>query len=328
MDIGITRRRALASAATAAAVVPATLGAAWAQSYPNGPIRIVVPFAAGSATDTGARHVADGLNKLWGVPAVVENKPGGNGAIAAEIVARAKADGQTLFVTSNTAMASNVAMFKSLSYDPLKDFEPLTAIGSAPTFLMVHPSVPARDVKELVALARKQPGKLNFASGSASTRISGEMLKWKTGIDIVHVPYKSTPLGLQDLVAGHVQIMFTDPVTGLPQVKAGTVRCLGTSSRQRYRLTPDIPTMIEQGLDGFELGSWTAVFAPTGLPPAVRDKLHAALVQIIGDPAYVKRQAEGGSEIQPTSPDELRRIQLAEIQIYRDIMKAASIEPE
>ncbi|HKU99480.1 MAG TPA: tripartite tricarboxylate transporter substrate binding protein [Vineibacter sp.] len=323
----MTRRGALALTA-GAALAQTAVGRARAQTYPGGPIRIVVPFAAGSATDTGARHISEGLNKLWGVPAVVENKAGGNGAIAAEIVARAKPDGQTLFVTSNTAVASNVAMFKSLSYDPLKDFEPLTAIGSAPTFLMIHPSLPVTDVKGLVALAKQQPGKLNFASGSASTRISGEMLKWKTGIDIVHVPYKSTPLGLQDLVAGHVQIMFTDPVTGLPQVKAGTVRCLGTSSRQRYRLTPDIPTMIEQGLEGFELGSWTAVYAPAGLPVAVRDKLHAALVQIISDPAYVKRQAESGSEISPTSPDDLRRIQLAEIQIYRDIMKAAGIEPE
>ncbi len=327
MTIAITRRQALAATAAAAWVATAADRAS-AQAYPNGPIRIVVPFAAGSATDTGARHISEGINRLWGVPAVVDNKAGGNGAIAAEIVARAKPDGQTLFVTSNTAVASNVAMVKSLGYDPLKDFEPLTAIGSAPTFLMVHPSLPAKNVKELVAIARQQPGKLNFASGSASTRISGEMLKWKTGIDIVHVPYKSTPLGLQDLVAGHVQIMFTDPVTGLPQMKAGAVRCLGASSRERYALTPDIPTMIEQGLDGFELGSWTAVFAPAGLPPAIRDKLHAALVQIIGDPAYVKRQAESGSVIQPGSPDALRRLQLAEIEIYRDIMKAAGIEPE
>ncbi|HJQ56806.1 MAG TPA: tripartite tricarboxylate transporter substrate binding protein [Vineibacter sp.] len=322
-----SRREALILLAGTAALAPLLLTRrAQAQSYPNGPIRIVVPFAAGSAT--AARHISEGLNKLLGVPAVVENKPGGNGAIAAEIVARAKPDGQTLFVTSNTTMASNVAMFKTLSYDPLKDFEPLSAVGSAPTFLMVHPSLPVTNVKELVALAKARPGKLNFASGSASTRIAGEMLKAKTGIDIVHVPYKSTPLGLQDLVAGHVQMMFTDPVTGLVQVKAGTVRCLGATSRERYRLTPDIPTLIEQGIDGFELGSWTAVFAPTGLPAAVRDKLHPALVQIIGDPAYVKRQAENGAEIQPTSPEELRRIQLAEIRIYREIMQAAGIEPE
>lgn len=325
MHAHLTRRRL-----TALSVAGVALGAgtARAQGYPNGPIRIVVPFAAGSASDNSARHISEGLNKLWGVTVVVENKPGGNGAIAAETVARARPDGQTLFVTSNTTMASNVAMFKSLSYDPLKDFEPLTAIGSAPTFLMVHPSLPASDVKELVALAKKQPGKLNFASGSASTRMSGEMLKTKAGIDIVHVPYKSTPLGLQDLMAGHVQMMFTDPVTGLPQVKAGTVRCLGVTSPRRYLLAPQFPTMIEQGLDGFVLSSWTAVFAPAGLPPAVRDKLQPALVRIIGDPVYVKRQAETGADVQPTSPEELRRIQLAEIQIYRDVMKAAGIEPE
>jgi tripartite-type tricarboxylate transporter receptor subunit TctC len=315
-------------AALSAAGIVLTQGAARAQNYPGGPIRIIVPFAAGSATDNSARHISEGLSKLWGVTVVVENKPGGNGAIAAEVVAHAKPDGQTLFVTSNTTMASNVAMYKSLGYDPIRDFEPLTAIGSAPTFLMVHPSLPAHDVKELIALAKKQPGKLNFASGSASTRMSGEMLKAKAGIDIVHVPYKSTVLGLQDLVAGHVQMMFTDPVTGLPQVKAGTVRCLGVSSRRRYLLAPQYPTMIEQGLDDFELSSWTAVFAPAGLPPAVRDKLQPALVKIIGDPVYVKRQAETGAEVQPSSPEELRRIQLAEIEVYRKVMKAAGIEPE
>jgi tripartite-type tricarboxylate transporter receptor subunit TctC len=308
----------------------AVIGAApaSAQTYPTKPIHIIVPYAPGGITDIAARIIGAKLTEAWGQQVVVENKPGGNGAIAAEVVAHAKPDGQTLFVTSNTTMASNVAMYKSLGYDPIRDFEPLTAIGSAPTFLMVHPSLPAHDVKELIALAKKQPGKLNFASGSASTRMSGEMLKAKAGIDIVHVPYKSTVLGLQDLVAGHVQMMFTDPVTGLPQVKAGTVRCLGVSSRRRYLLAPQYPTMIEQGLDDFELSSWTAVFAPAGLPPAVRDKLQPALVKIIGDPVYVKRQAETGAEVQPSSPEELRRIQLAEIEVYRKVMKAAGIEPE
>ncbi len=321
----IDRRGVLASGLAALAASPV---AAQSTDYPSGPIKFIVPFAAGSATDNGARHVAQGLGALWKVPTVVENKPGADGAIAAEAVARSKPDGYTIFVASNTAIGSNVAMKKSLPYDPVKDFEPLTAIGFAPTFLMVHPSLGVSTVQELVSLAKSRPGKLNFASGSASTRMSGEMLKVKAGIDIVHVPYKSTPLGLQDLIAGHVQIMFTDPVTGTPQRKAGTVKCLGVAHPTRYKLTPELPTLEEQGLAGLSLMTWTCVYAPTGLLPAVRDKLHAALVQVINDPGYVERQAASGSEIRPTSPEEMRRIQMAEIALYREIMKVAGIEPD
>src|ERR1051325_6546438 len=214
------RRHVLAGAA-AAALAPS----ARAQSggFPSGPFRIIVPFGAGSATDQGARNIAEGLNRIFGVPAVVENKPGANGAIAAEVAAKARPDGQTIFVCSNTAAASNVAMMKSLPYDPLKDFEPMTLIGRAPVFMIVNPKVAATTAPEFVALCKKQPGKINFGSGSASTRISGELLKAKTQIDMVHVPYKSTPAALQDTMAGHVQMCFADPVTSLPQVKAGKV---------------------------------------------------------------------------------------------------------
>ena len=299
-----------------------------ADSFPNGPFRIIVPFGPGSATDQAARNVADGLNRIFGVPAVVENKPGANGAIAADVAAKSKPDGQTIFVCSNTAAASNVAMMKSLPYDPLVDFDPLTIIGTAPVFMMVNPKVEAQSASEFVALAKRLPGKINFGSGSASTRISGELLKAKAGIDMVHVPYKSTPLALQDTMSGHVQMCFADPVTSLPQVKAGTVRCLGVGSRGRYKLTPDIPTLIEQGIPDFELSTWTGVMVPRGAPPAVLKTLHGAIVTTITEPGYVERQAQGGSEITPTSPEEMRRIQIAEIQLYRDMMKIAGIEPE
>jgi len=301
---------------------------ALASDFPNGPFRIIVPFGAGSATDQGARNIAEGLNRIFGVPAIVENKPGANGAIAAEVAAKAKPDGQTIFVCSNTAAASNVAMMKSLPYDPLKDFEPMTMIGRAPVFLIVNPKVEAKTTQELVALCKRQPGKINFGSGSASTRISGELLKARAGIDIVHVPYKSTPAALQDTMAGHVQMCFADPVTSLPQVKAGTVRCLGVGTRGRYKLTPDIPTLIEQGIPDFELMTWTAVLVPKGVPPAASARLREAIVKTITDPAYVERQAAGGSEIFPTTPEELRRIQVAEIELYREMMKIAGIEPE
>ena len=180
----------------------------------------------------------------------------------------------------------------------------------------------------LASLCKRRPGQINFGSGSASTRISGELLKARAGIDMVHVPYKSTPLALQDTMAGHVQMCFADPVTSLPQVKAGTVRCLGVGNRGRYRLTPDIPTLIEQGIPDFELMTWTGVLFPKGVPEPVFTTLRDAIVKIITEPGYVDRQAAGGSEIAPTSPEEMRRIQLAEIQLYRDMMKIAGIEPE
>jgi tripartite-type tricarboxylate transporter receptor subunit TctC len=317
-------RRDLLLSTAAMAVVPA----ARADTFPNGPFRIIVPFGAGSATDQAARNIADGLNRQFAVPAVVENKPGANGAIAAEVAAKSKPDGQTIFVCSNTAAASNVAMMKSLPYDPLKDFEPMTLIGRAPVFMIVNPKVEANTAQEFVALCRKQPGKVNFGSGSASTRISGELLKAKAQLDMVHVPYKSTPAALQDTMAGHVQMCFADPVTSLPQVKAGTVRCLGVGSRGRYKLTPDIPTLIEQGIPDFELMTWTGVLMPTGVPQPVMTTLREAIVKIISEPGYVERQAQGGSEITPCTPEEMRQIQLTEIQLYRDMMKIAGIEPE
>ncbi len=302
--------------------------AARADAFPNGPFRILVPFGPGSATDQAARQVAEGLNRTFGVPAVVENKPGANGVIAAEVAAKSRPDGQTIFVCSNTAAASNVALMKSLPYDPIKDFDPLTIIGRAPVFMMVNPAIEARTAGEFVDFCRRQPGKINFGSGSASTRISGELLKAKARIDIVHVPYKSTPLALQDTISGHVQMCFTDPVTGLLQVKAGTVRCLGVGSHGRYKLTPEIPTLTEQGIPDFELMTWTGVLMPRGVPQPILARLHEAIVKTITEPSYVERQAASGSEIAPTSPDEMRRLQIAEIELYREMMKVAGIEPE
>ena len=319
----ITRRFLMAATSTLAAP-----RLAHADSFPNGSIRILVPFGPGSATDQAARNIADGLNRAFGVPVVVENKPGANGAIAADLAAKSKPDGQTIFVCSNTAAASNVALMKSLPYDPLRDFDPVTIVGKAPVFMMVNPRLEAGTAQEFVALAKRQPGKINFGSGSASTRISGELLKAKTGIDMLHVPYKSTPAALQDTMAGHVQMCFADPVTSLPQVKAGTVRCLGVGSRGRYKLTPDIPTLIEQGIPDFELMTWTGILMPRGVPQPVMAKLREAMLKAITDPVYVERQAQGGSEIAPCTSEEMGRIMVAEIELYREMMKVAGIEPE
>ena len=322
----LTRRLLLGALAASGAV--SHVRTARAQDYPSRNVRIVVPFAAGSATDNGARHIAEGLTKKWNATVIVENKPGANGAIAAQDVVRSKPDGHTIFVASNTAVASNVAMFKSLPYDPITQLEPVTSIGFAPTFLVAHPSVPAKSLPELIALAKASPGKINFGSGSASTHMSGEMLKARAGIDINHIPYRSTPLALQDLLGGHIQIMFADPVTSIPQVRAGKINCLGVATNERYKLTPELPTLKEQGIGDFELYTWTTVFLPVGVPRPVYDTIRTAVVEVINDPAYVERQAKNGAEVRTVSPEEMRRIQLAEIQLYRDLMKGAGIEPE
>jgi len=322
------RRFVGASIGAGTAAVLARTAAAQGADYPNNTIKIIVPFAAGSATDNGARNIADKLTKAWKVGVVVDNKPGANGFIGAQAAQQSKPDGYTIFVTSNTAMASNVALFKTLPYDPVGEFEPISLIGYAPVFLLAHPSLKANTLQELIALAKSQPGKQNWGAGSASTRIAGEMLKAKTGIDITYVPYRSTPLALQDLMAGHLNFSFGDPVTSTPQIKAGTVKCLGVTNNGRYPLTPDIPTMIEQGIPGYELSSWTAVFVPKGMPRPIYDKLRGEVMKAISDPEYIKTQATNGAVVKPTTPEEMRRIQLEEIRIYREIMKAAGIEPE
>jgi tripartite-type tricarboxylate transporter receptor subunit TctC len=321
-------RRRTVIAGGIAAPFAATAARAQAPAYPTGPVRIVVPFAAGSATDIGARTIAEHLNRVWGQPVIVDNKPGGNSNIAAEFVAKSKPDGYTIFVASNTAAATNVALFKKLNYDPLKDFEPITTIGFAPTILLSHPSLPAKNLQELLAYARANPGKLNFGSGSASTRMSGEMLKALGKIDIVHVGYKATPLALADAVAGHIQLVFADPQTATPHIRSGALRAYGVSTRGTYKLLPDLPTLIEQGLDDFELEAWTCVLVPAGTPQAIKDKIYKDAVAAISAPANVARTAAGGSEIRPSTPEQLREVQVREIRIYRNLMQLAGIEPE
>jgi tripartite-type tricarboxylate transporter receptor subunit TctC len=194
--------------------------------------------------------------------------------------------------------------------------------------MIVNPEVEANTAAEFAALCKRRPGQVNFGSGSASTRISGELLKARAGIDMVHVLYKSALLALQDTMARHVQMCFADPVTSLPQVKAGTVRCLDVGNRGRHRLTPNIPTLIEQGIPDFELMTWMGVLFPKGVPEPIFTTLRDAIVKVFTEPGYVDRQAAGGSEIAPTSPEEMRQNQIAEIRLYREMVKIAGIEPE
>src|SRR3954452_10644929 len=246
--------RALVALPLAAALMP---GAALAQqTYPTPTITLVLPFAAGSGTDTTTRIISQHLGAALGVGIVVDNKPGANGMIAATYVARAAPDGYTLFVTTNTTHSANPYLLKTLSYDPVKDFTPIARTGDLPFMLVINPEIPANSVPELIALAKKEPGKYSYASGSSSAIVSGATFARLAGLDLLHVPYKSSPPALTDVIAGRVSMMFVDVLTGLPHVNGKALKALALTTKNRSALLPHLPSMDEAGVKGFDITSW------------------------------------------------------------------------
>ena len=320
----MTSRLRTAFAALLAISLPAI-----AQDYPAKPITFVVPFAAGSATDQLARAIGQGVTEASKQTVVVDNKPGASGFLAASQAAKAPADGYTVLITTNTTHAANEHLFKSLPYDPVKDFAPVTLLGKGGQIMIVNPAkVDARSVADFVALAKKNPGKYSFGSGSSSSRIAGELLQQMAGIQILHVPYKSNPLAITDLLGGQIDMMITDTATGLPQVKAGKVRALGVTATKRSALAPDIPTIDEAGVKGYEMGYWFAAYVPAKTPPAVVKRLHDLLVAATKGPAAIKFYESSGTDAAVSSPEELAKFQGAESQKWGRIVKAANITPE
>jgi tripartite-type tricarboxylate transporter receptor subunit TctC len=305
------------------------VGAAAAQTFPDKPITFVVPFAAGSATDQIARALGNGVTAETKQPVVIENKAGASGFIASQQVAKAPADGYTVLITTNTTHAANEHLFKKLPYDPVKDFSPVAALGKGGQIMVVNPNSPAKTVAEFVALAKKEPGKLSFGSGSSSSRMAGELLQQLAGIKLLHVPYKSNPLAVTDLLGGQIDMMITDTATGLPQVKAGKLRALGVSGAQRSPLAPEVPTIAEAGVKGYEMGYWFAAYAPAKTPPAVVKRLNELLVKAAkSEAAKTSFYEPSGTEVFTTSPEDLAKFQAAESQKWGRIIKAAGIEAE
>jgi tripartite-type tricarboxylate transporter receptor subunit TctC len=288
----------------------------------------VVPFAAGSATDQLARAIGQSVTEQAKHPTVIDNKPGASGFLAAQQVAKAPADGYTVLITTNTTHAANEHLFKSMPYDPVKDFAPVTLLGKGGQIMVVNPNVPAKSVGEFIALAKKQPGKLTFGSGSSSSRIAGELLQQMAGIQILHVPYKSNPLAITDLLGGQIDMMITDTATGLPQVKAGKVRALGVTATKRSPLAADIPTIDEAGVKGYEMGYWFAAYVPAKTPPAVVKRLHELLVAATKSASAKAFYESTGTEPVTSTPEELAKFQTAEAQKWGRIIKAANITPE
>ncbi|MBX3653483.1 MAG: tripartite tricarboxylate transporter substrate binding protein [Ramlibacter sp.] len=300
-----------------------------AQAFPDKPITFVVPFAAGSATDQLARVIGQAVAAEARQSVVVENKAGASGFIASQQVAKAAPDGYTVMITTNTTHAANEHLFKKLPYDPVKDFAPLTGLGKGGQIMVVNPSLPAKSVAEFIALARKEPGKYSFGSGSSSSRMAGELLQQMAGIKLLHVPYKSNPLAITDLLGGQINMMITDTATGLPQIKAGKLNALGFSGSKRSPLAPDVPTIAEAGVPGYEMGYWFAAYAPAGTPAPVVKRLNELLVKAVrSESARTAFYAPTGTEPFTTTPEELARFQAGESQKWARIIKAAGIEAE
>jgi len=296
---------------------------AHAQAYPSKAVRIINPFAPGGATDIIARHMAQKLTEAWGQPVVVENRAGASGALGVEHVAKSAADGYTLLIATQTTHAANPALYSRLPYDAAKDFAPLTLAGSTPLALLVHPSVPASSVKELIEHAKKNPGKLAYASGGNGTsqHLTMELLKTMTGTFMVHIPYKGAGPAMTDFLGGQVNLMFDNLPTALPHVKSGKLKALAVSTAKRSALAPELPTMAESGLAGFDLATWFAFFAPAATPRELVEKISADMRRALAQADTRERLTGIGVDVAGTTPEELARFQRAELAKWAKIVK-------
>lgn len=302
---------------------------AWAQSsYPNGPVTLIVPFAAGSGTDSVARAVGSKLAERLGQPVIVDNKPGANAQVAAQIVVKAKPDGQTLFMTTNTSHSANPALYRNLKYDPIKDFTPVARVGELPFALAVNPAVPVKTMQEFIDYARANPGKLSYATPNSTSLVAMETIKHITGIDVLGVPYKSSPQAMTDLVGGQVQVYVADFGSGLSMLKTDKVRTLGITTAQPTPLLPGVPP-IGQTVKGFDLTSWNGIFGPAGLPPAVVQRLSTELQAVLADRDLHDKLAQIGFQVWPSkSPEEFAQYVADQLRHWRTLIEQAGIQAE
>ena len=298
---------------------------AHAQAYPSKTIRFVVPYPAGGPLDTVARLLGAKVGESVGQPVVVENKPGAGGNIGADIVAKSPADGYTILMGAVATHAINPSLYKSIPYDPIRDFAPVTQVASTPNVLVVNPGVPAKDVKELIAYAKANPGKLSFGSGSIGSagHLAGELFKATAGVDMVHVPYKGAAPAMQDLIGGRIQLMFDNLASSLGQVKAGKVRALAVTTAKRSPLAPDLPTIAETGVPGFDISTWFGIFAPAGTPKPALDRLHAEFAKALAAADVRDRMTSMGAEPVGNTPDEFAAFVRSEGEKYSKVIRAS-----
>jgi tripartite-type tricarboxylate transporter receptor subunit TctC len=317
--------RAAVIAACAAFIVPL----AGAQTYPSKPVRIIVPFAAGGNTDITARAIAERLNPVMKQQFIVDNRPGAMTNIGSEAVARAAPDGYTLLM-GGASNAINMSVQAKLPYDTVRDFEPIILCVQGANVLSIHPSIPAKNLKELIALARKQPGKLNFASSGvgSSNHMAGELFKVMAGVDIAHIPYKGNIPALADTVGGHVDMIFSGVPSLLPHINSGRLRAIAIGSLKRFAAIPNVPTFDESGLKGYEATTWFGLMAPAKTPREIVVRLNAEIDKILKSPELRERFMNDGLEPMGGSPEAFAKFIRAEIDKYAKVVKFANIPPQ
>ena len=301
---------------------------AWAQpSYPSKPLKMIMPFPAGGPTDIVGRLIGQRLTEAWGQNVVIDNRPGGGGMIGANLAAKSPPDGYTLFLGGISTLAIAPFVQKNMQYDPLRDFQAVSQTTLQPILLMTHPSLPAKNVKELVALAKAKPGQIMYASSGpgGSGHLAGELFKSVTHINLVHVPYRGAPPALTDLMAGHVQTMFGTMLASVPHVRAGKLRAMAVTGPQRSAAVPEVPTFAESGLPNYDASSWNGILVPTGTPKAIVDKLHAEIARIMQTPGVLDRLAADGPVAVGNTPEQFAAFIRAEQAKYSKVVREARI---
>jgi tripartite-type tricarboxylate transporter receptor subunit TctC len=309
---------------TIAAGALAFIGAVHAQSYPSKSIRYVVPYAPGGSTDIVARVLAIKLSEAMGQQVVVDNRPGAGGAIGADIVAKSPPDGYTMVTAVTSIMAINQFLYRKLPYDPEKDFAPVTQVGSLPLILVIHPSLPAKNVREFIAIAKAKPGQLNYGSSGVgtATHMTTELFKAMAGVDLVHIPYKGSGQVMGDVIGGQLALIFDQIVSSLPHVQGGKLRMLAITSAKRFPSLPDLPTIAESGVPGYESISWAGVAVPAGTPKEIVARLHAEIVKVLAMPDIRERFLRDGIETIGSTPEQfsehIRRERIKWAKVVKD----------
>lgn len=314
-------------AVAGAALLASMAGVAHAQ-FPDAPVRLVIPFPPGSASDTIARTLASAAARSLGQPVIVDNKAGGDGIISAAEVARARPDGLTLLYGTNSALSASPALKKKLPYDPVSSFAPVSSLGRYTFFLYVNAGLPAKSVAELIDVAKKSPGKLNFATGNTTALVSSLQFNSISGIRMEHVAYKGEPAAILDVLSNQVQVMFGNPALGIPHLATGKLRVLATTSRARSPLLPEVPTLTEAGVQGFNITSWAGLFAPAHTPADRVAKLRAAFHDAMKDPVVIGTLEKQGFELVPSDGAGLTKLVQEQLVRYGDTIRAAGIQPE
>jgi tripartite-type tricarboxylate transporter receptor subunit TctC len=310
-----------------AAALPFAVSVAWGQDYPSKPITLVVPFVAGGTTDILGRIVAEGLGKKLGQTVIVDNRGGAGGNIGAGVVAKAKPDGYTLLMGYNGTNAINPSLYRQLSWDPLRSFEPVSLVARVNNVVVVSLKLAIKTLPELVSYAKARPGKVNYGSAGPGTifHLAGEMLSQQTGVTMTHVPYKGAAPALTDLMGGQIDVMFTTIPTALPFIKSGQLRAIGVTGAQRSALFPDLSTAAEAGFKNMVVDSWFGVFAPQGLPAQIQAKLNQALCDVLNDPATVRKLKEQGAEPKSSTPAELATLLATDLKSWKTVVTTAKV---